>query len=50
MNSLLSPSYFFLSRAISWYVLEMRSRGSPLSFRKTWYLSSIFSTIRSGMM
>src|SRR2546427_4812489 len=28
----------------------MRSRGSPPSFRNTWYLPSIFSTTRSGMM
>src|SRR5882757_649304 len=28
----------------------MRRRGKPLSLRKTWYLSSILSTIRSGML
>src|SRR5206468_12470844 len=32
---LVLPWNFFLSRAISWYVLEMRSRGSPPSFKNT---------------
>src|SRR3989441_97399 len=50
MKSLLSPWNFFLSRAISWYVFEMRSRGSPESLRNTLYCPSIFSTTRSGMM
>jgi hypothetical protein len=50
MNSLLSPSNFFLSRAISWYAFESLRRGRFASLRKTWYLPSIFSTTRSGMM
>src|SRR6266700_1373397 len=50
MKSLFSPWNFFLSRAMSWYVFEIRRRGKPASFKNTLYCPSIFSTTRSGMM
>src|SRR6266704_4819738 len=50
MQSLFSPWNFFLSRAMSWYVFEIRRRGKPASFKNTLYCPSIFSTTRSGMM
>jgi hypothetical protein len=50
MNSLLSPSNFFLSRAISWYALRQLEARQVRVVEEDVVLPSILSTIRSGMM